>query len=42
MRSVEQASTVAAQPLIAVRDVRASSRWYAALLGADALPEHFE
>jgi catechol 2,3-dioxygenase-like lactoylglutathione lyase family enzyme len=31
---------VAAQPLIAVRDVRASSRWYAELLGADSLPEH--
>jgi catechol 2,3-dioxygenase-like lactoylglutathione lyase family enzyme len=29
-----------AQPLIAVRDVRASSRWYARLLGADGLPEH--
>jgi len=40
MRSVEQAATVAAQPLIAVRDVRASSRWYAALLGAESLPEH--
>jgi catechol 2,3-dioxygenase-like lactoylglutathione lyase family enzyme len=32
--------TVEAQPLIAVRDVRASSRWYAELLGADSLPEH--
>ena len=31
---------VEAQPLIAVRDVRASSGWYARLLGADALPEH--
>jgi len=31
---------VEAQPLIAVRDVRASSRWYAELLGADSLPEH--
>ncbi len=28
------------QPLIAVRDVRASSRWYTKLLGADSLPEH--
>lgn len=28
------------QPLIAVKDVRASSRWYAELLGADSLPEH--
>ena len=33
-------STVEAQPLIAVRNVRSSSRWYAELLGADALPEH--
>lgn len=31
---------VQSQPLIAVRDVRASSRWYQQLLGADALPEH--
>jgi catechol 2,3-dioxygenase-like lactoylglutathione lyase family enzyme len=29
-----------AQPLKAVRNVRASSRWYAELLGADALPDH--
>lgn len=28
------------QPLIAVQDVRASSRWYAKLLDADTLPEH--
>lgn len=28
------------QPLIAVRDVRASSRWYQSLLGLTALPEH--
>ena len=28
------------QPLIAVRDVRASSRWYAKLLGVDSSPEH--
>ena len=35
-----QKATVAAQPLIAVRNVRASSHWYATLLGADALPEH--
>jgi len=32
--------TVHSQPLIAVRDVRASSRWYQQLLGSDALPEH--
>jgi catechol 2,3-dioxygenase-like lactoylglutathione lyase family enzyme len=35
-----QRSAVEAQPLIAVRNVRESSRWYAELLGADALPEH--
>ena len=35
-----QKSTVEAQPLIAVRNVRASSRWYRELLGADALPDH--
>lgn len=29
-----------AQPLIAVRNVRASSRWYVELLGADSLPDH--
>jgi catechol 2,3-dioxygenase-like lactoylglutathione lyase family enzyme len=33
-------STVEAQPLIAVRNVRASSRWYSELLGADTLPDH--
>jgi catechol 2,3-dioxygenase-like lactoylglutathione lyase family enzyme len=32
--------SVEAQPLIAVRNVRASSRWYVELLGADALREH--
>jgi catechol 2,3-dioxygenase-like lactoylglutathione lyase family enzyme len=30
----------AAQTLIAVRNVRASSRWYAELLSADSLPDH--
>jgi len=35
-----QKSTVESQTLIAVRDVRASSRWYTELLGADSLPEH--
>ena len=40
MRFPAQKSTVEAQPLIAVRNVRASSRWYAELLGADSLPEH--
>jgi len=33
-------SSIQAQPLIAVRNVRASSRWYKELLGADSLPEH--
>ena len=32
--------SVRPQPLIAVRNVRASSRWYQRLLLADALPEH--
>ena len=40
MNSPAQKSPVQAQPLVAVRNVRASSRWYAELLGADALPEH--
>jgi catechol 2,3-dioxygenase-like lactoylglutathione lyase family enzyme len=31
---------IEAQPLIAVRDVRASSRWYAELLGLTGAPEH--
>ena len=34
------ATSVEAQPLIAVRDVRASSRWYGKLLAADSLPDH--
>lgn len=28
------------QPLIAVKNVRASSRWYTELLGLDSLPDH--
>lgn len=40
MSSPARTSTVEAQTLIAVRDVRASSRWYIELLGADALPDH--
>ena len=40
MRSPTQKSTAEAQPLIAVRNVRASSRWYAELLGANPLPDH--
>ena len=35
-----QRPAVEAQPLIAVRNVRASSRWYVELLAADPLPEH--
>jgi catechol 2,3-dioxygenase-like lactoylglutathione lyase family enzyme len=35
-----QKPKVEAQPLIAVRNVRASSRWYVELLGADSLPDH--
>jgi len=35
-----QRSTIEAQPLIAVRNVRESNLWYSELLGADALPEH--
>lgn len=31
---------VRSQPLIAVRDVRASSRWYQTLLAGDSMPEH--
>ena len=31
---------VRSEPLLAVRDVRASSRWYQQLLGFDSLPEH--
>ena len=33
-------TTIHSQPLIAVRDVRASSRWYQQLLGFDSLAEH--
>lgn len=33
-------TTITSQPLIAVRDVRASSRWYGNLLEFDSLPEH--
>ena len=33
-------ASVEAQPLIAVRDVRASTRWYGRLLAADSLPDH--
>ena len=40
MDSTSRRRTVYSQPLIAVRDVRASSRWYRQLLGLDSLPEH--
>ena len=33
-------TTVQPQPLIAVRDVRASRRWYQQLLGIKGMPEH--
>lgn len=37
---MSQRPAVRSQPLIAVRNVRASGRWYSELLGADSLPEH--
>ena len=40
MNSRTQKSTVEAQPLIAVRNVRSSSKWYTELLRAESLPEH--
>jgi catechol 2,3-dioxygenase-like lactoylglutathione lyase family enzyme len=40
VNSPVQNAAVEAQPLIAVRDVRASSRWYSELLGAGSQPEH--
>ncbi len=40
MESIPRRSTIHSQPLIAVRDVRASSRWYQQLLGFDSLPDH--
>ncbi len=40
MESSARKSSARPQPLIAVRDVRASSRWYTTLLGARSLPEH--
>jgi catechol 2,3-dioxygenase-like lactoylglutathione lyase family enzyme len=35
-----ESTFVRAQPLIAVKNVRASSRWYRELLGFDSLPDH--
>jgi catechol 2,3-dioxygenase-like lactoylglutathione lyase family enzyme len=40
MKAVGKRSFVRAQPLIAVRNVRESSKWYRELLGFDSLPEH--
>ena len=40
MTSSSQKFTAKPQPLIAVRDVRASSLWYSQLLRADSLPDH--
>ncbi len=40
MQSTQPKSAVRAQPLIAVRNVRASARWYQQLLELDPLPEH--
>ena len=40
MEAIGRRAFVRAQPLIAVRDVRASSNWYRQLLGLDSLPEH--
>jgi hypothetical protein len=36
----QKKSAIEAQSFIAVRNVRASSRWYRELLGADSIPEH--
>ncbi|HEY2035031.1 MAG TPA: VOC family protein [Rhizomicrobium sp.] len=40
MSSAPRTPVIESQPLIAVRDVRASSAWYGKLLGADSLPDH--
>jgi catechol 2,3-dioxygenase-like lactoylglutathione lyase family enzyme len=40
MDAVKQSAFVRAQPLIAVRNVRESSRWYGQLLAFDSLPDH--
>jgi catechol 2,3-dioxygenase-like lactoylglutathione lyase family enzyme len=40
METLPQRASVNSQPLIAVRNVRASSRWYRQLLGLESLPEH--
>lgn len=38
--SLMQRTNIRSQPLISVRNVRASSDWYRQLLGLDALPKH--
>jgi hypothetical protein len=40
MEAVGKSAVVRPQPLIAVRNVRESSKWYQHLLGLDSLPEH--
>ena len=35
-----QAQNANADPFLAVRDLRANSRWSAALLAADTMPDH--
>src|SRR5580693_1661767 len=40
MPTAAKRPTAQAQPLIAVRDVRAAAKWYTKLLGADSLPDH--
>jgi len=40
VNAAKKTSGVESQPLIAVKDVRASAAWYGALLGADTLPDH--
>ncbi len=39
-KSVPRRAGVRSEPLIAVRDVKASRRWYQELLGVHGLPEH--
>ena len=40
MESMPKPTNVRSQPIIAVRNVRASSDWYRRLLGVESLPEH--
>ncbi|MGH9433866.1 MAG: VOC family protein [Terriglobia bacterium] len=40
MESMLRRTAVHSEPLIAVRNVRASSHWYQQLLGLESLPEH--